>query len=41
MKPIAYISKDIIDLLELNMISDTPVYIGDTNIEHIKKSSSI
>ena len=36
MEPIAYISKEIIDLLELDIIPDTPVYIGDTNIEHIK-----
>ena len=36
MKPIAYISQKIIDLLELDFISDTPVYIGATNIEHIK-----
>lgn len=36
MKPIAYISQSVIDLLELNIAPGTPIYIGETNIEHIK-----
>lgn len=36
MKPIAFIKKEIIDLLKLDLSPDTPVYIGDTNLEHIK-----
>ncbi|MCD7841180.1 MAG: hypothetical protein LUG56_01795 [Lachnospiraceae bacterium] len=36
MKPIAYISQRVIELLGLNINADTPVYIGETNIEHIK-----
>lgn len=30
-------SENIINALNLNMASGTPIYIGDTNIEHIKK----
>ncbi len=36
MEPVGYISKPIIDLLNLDMKPNTPVYIGETNIEHIK-----
>ena len=36
MKPIAYISQQIIDVLNLNLPTNTPVYIGEGNIEHIK-----
>ncbi len=36
MNPIAHISKDIIDLLGLNILPNTPVFIGESNIEHIK-----
>lgn len=36
MKPIAFISKAVVDILKLNVPPDTPVFIGDTNIEHIK-----
>lgn len=36
MKPIAYISQEIIDTLNLNLSPNTPVYIGKNNIEHIK-----
>lgn len=37
MMPIAFIRKEVIDLLKLNILPDTPVYIGETNLEHIKK----
>lgn len=33
---IGYISQDIIDLLELDVAAGTPIYIGESNIEHIK-----
>jgi len=36
MKPIAFIRKEIIDILKLDILPDTPVYIGETNLEHIK-----
>lgn len=36
MKPIAYITQPIIDMLGLDIAPDTPVYIGETNIDHIK-----
>ncbi|MCD8130605.1 MAG: hypothetical protein LUE16_04910 [Lachnospiraceae bacterium] len=36
MKPVAYISSGIIHLLNLDMSADTPVYIGEINVEHIK-----
>ena len=36
MKPIAHISKQIIDILNLNLPPNTPVYIGANNIKHIK-----
>ena len=36
MKPIAFISKAVINILGLNISPNTPVFIGETNIEHIK-----
>lgn len=36
MTPIAFIKKEVIDLLGLDILPDTPVYIGETNLEHIK-----
>ncbi len=36
MKPVAFISSKIIELLELTLPPDTPVYIGQSNIDHIK-----
>ena len=36
MKPIAYITQSVIKLLNLDIASNTPVYIGKTNIEHIQ-----
>ena len=36
-RQIGYFSQDVIDLLKLNTPSGTPIYIGQTNIEHIKK----
>lgn len=36
MKLIGYISKDVIKTLGLNISPDTPVFIGESNIEHIK-----
>ncbi len=36
MKPIAFIPKTAIDILELKISPNTPVFIGETNIEHIK-----
>ena len=36
MKIIVYISKDVIITLGLNISPDTPVFIGESNIEHIK-----
>ena len=36
MKPIAHISREVIDILELDIVPNTPVFIGETNLEHIK-----
>ncbi|MCD8046210.1 MAG: hypothetical protein LUE90_06190 [Clostridiales bacterium] len=36
MKPIAHISRKVIETLELDFEINTPVYIGDSNISHIK-----
>lgn len=36
MKPIAHISQEVIDLLELDITPNTPVFIGETNLAHIK-----
>ena len=35
-KQIGYFSQDVIDLLNLDMKAGTPIYIGESNIEHIK-----
>lgn len=36
MKKIGCFTQEVIDLLELNLKADTPIFIGDSNIEHIK-----
>lgn len=36
MKPIGYISQTIINILELDIAPNTPVFIGESNINHIK-----
>lgn len=36
MKPIGYIKESVISTLSLNLPPNTPIYIGDANIEHIK-----
>lgn len=36
MQPIAFINEAVIQLLDLKIAPNTPVYIGDTNLEHIK-----
>ena len=36
MKKIGYISQSVIKLLDLKISPDTPVFIGETNITHIK-----
>lgn len=36
MKPIAHISQEVVDILELDIAPNTPVFIGETNLEHIK-----
>ena len=36
MAPIAYISQTIIDILKLDIAPNTPVFIGESNINHIK-----
>lgn len=36
MNPIAFIKKEVIDILELDISPDTPVYMGETNFEHIR-----
>lgn len=35
-KQIGYFTKEIIDLLGLDVEDGTPIYIGESNIEHIK-----
>lgn len=37
MEPIACIKKEVIDLLELKIAANTPVYMGDSNREHIRR----
>lgn len=37
MKPIAYITQEIIELLGLSCAPNTPIYLGQTNIEHMQK----
>lgn len=36
MKPIAYITQKVVDALNLDVLPGTPVFIGETNLEHIK-----
>lgn len=36
MNPIAHISQEVVDILELDIAPNTPVFIGETNLEHIK-----
>ena len=36
-KQIGYFSQEVIDLLNLDICAGTPIYIGDSNIEHIKR----
>lgn len=36
-KEIGHFSEKVIDLLKLDIEPNTPIYIGDSNIEHIKK----
>lgn len=36
MKPVAFIPKTAIGILEFKISPNTPVFIGETNIEHIK-----
>mgnify|MGYP007069913099 CR=1 FL=1 len=36
MQKIGVISQEIIDLLKLNIAANTPIYIGVSNIEHMK-----
>lgn len=37
-KRIGFFSQNIIDLLELDVSHGTPIYIADTNIEHMRSS---
>ena len=37
MEPIAYIRQEIINLLALDMEANTPIYMGDSNREHIRR----
>lgn len=37
MKPVAYISERVVNMLHLPISPGTPVFIGESNIEHIKK----
>ena len=37
MRTIGYFTEEIINLLSLDLDANTPIYIVDTNIEHIKK----
>lgn len=36
MNPIAFISESVVHTLKLNIAPGTPVFIGKTNVEHIK-----
>ena len=40
MKPIAHISKKVIDALGLDITENTPIYLGKSNIEHMKQKHS-
>ena len=37
MKPIAYITQEVIDLLGISCVPNTPIYLGQSNIEHMQK----
>ncbi|WP_037353771.1 PBECR2 nuclease fold domain-containing protein [Selenomonas sp. FC4001] len=37
MKPIAHISKKVIDALGLDITENTPIYLGESNIKHMKQ----
>lgn len=36
LKKVGCFTQEVIDLLELDLKADTPIFIGDSNIEHIK-----
>ena len=36
MKKVGYISNKVVQILNLKLEQDTPIFIGDTNIQHIK-----
>lgn len=36
MKIIGFITQQIIDILNLDITPNTPIYLGETNVEHIK-----
>jgi hypothetical protein len=36
MRIVGCITQEVIDILKLNVKTNTPIYIGDSNIEHIK-----
>ncbi|SHK39512.1 hypothetical protein SAMN05216582_103103 [Selenomonas ruminantium] len=38
MKPIAHFSKSVIDALGLDVAENTPIFIGESNIKHMKQS---
>ena len=40
MKPIAHISKKVIDALGLDITENTPIYLGESNIKHMKQRHS-
>ncbi|MCI8578319.1 MAG: transposase [Lachnospiraceae bacterium] len=37
MEIVGYISKSVVEILDLKVKPNTPVFIGESNIEHIKK----
>lgn len=37
MRIIGHFSQTVIDLLKLDIVAGTPIYIGENNIEHMKK----
>ncbi len=38
MKKLGNVSKTVIDLLNLSIAENTPIYVGETNIEHMKNT---
>lgn len=36
MRTVGFITQKVIDILNLNVTENTPIYLGETNIEHIK-----